>query len=228
MSLKRLDKWMEANRKKAPPINPWNCSKGMHKPEWSEEKGFFICATCKIPLSATRREIMSKDRWGNEMADRDGRHGWTSKEERRAGNSVYARILRAKDEILTYKMRGFMDAHTAWEDNHPEFAQRRHILLQSHGFSNLTEYQKKLGRRGGTIADQERLDGFARALSDLRQELDPTYASMVRGSYMLRAMLGHLEDHPDDEDCYEPGLLVLRLYNEWMGRYIAENPPGAA
>lgn len=56
MSLKRLDAWREKQQKGVPPKEPWDCSKGMHKPEWSPEDGFWRCARCKLPLDSRKRD----------------------------------------------------------------------------------------------------------------------------------------------------------------------------
>jgi hypothetical protein len=73
--LRRLDAWME-KRSKAAVSDPWNCDKGMHRPEWSAAEGFFRCGSCKVALDARRRreEELARSVCGYCGGDRGGVH----------------------------------------------------------------------------------------------------------------------------------------------------------
>lgn len=166
---------------------------------------------------------MSKDPWGNEMADRDPTKGWTTKEERRQGDSAQARLLRAKDEILSaFTMKEYLVVTGAWQDRHPEIAQKRDTILKEHGFQNDAEWQKVYSRNNETDPDFVRARQVTVVISEMKRQY-PLFGQMQDALDEVRAMLRRLQDTPNDESLFEPGLTALRRLAEAWDAFCKEN-----
>lgn len=153
---------------------------------------------------------------------------------RRQGNSTYARLLRAKDEVYTIKLLQYSAAMNGWHQKHPGYKADYDAILKQHGFQNQTEYSAAWNltapqKEGSAPLSPAELLSVTEAHAaheaskGLRDKYDPLYMTVVRGYLLVRDVLVYSQDHPDDEQCYEVGVAAMRLLNEYATRFIMEN-----
>jgi hypothetical protein len=132
------------------------------------------------------------------------RSGWPTKAEKREGNGVLARLLRAKDELVTWTTADVaVMMRKATEE-------RRAEVLRLHGFQDEEVFKKSWEDKNA--ADHQRARECFEYVLAAKDDPDPIRGAALASAQEVRKVLLQAEQEPDNEALYEPGLAILHDY----------------